>query len=127
MSKSGIKQRHKRAVDRAISLLERPPASYKAYEIKDIVFDVIAIKSSEVAIIRIVLDEISSDDISVVRESEMLDMIKNKIVRTINEPMLIRTIQYQAISFSFFFNQEWVYDFIALAVATLPVGSHLGQ
>ncbi|MBA7648631.1 hypothetical protein ES703_56419 [subsurface metagenome] len=80
MSQSEIKQRHKRAVNRAISLLESPPANYKAYEIKDIVFDAIAIKASELIIIRIVLDEISSDDIRVVRESELPDNMIKKVM-----------------------------------------------
>lgn len=75
-----FKQRHKRAVDRAIFLLESPPANYKAYEIKDIVFDVIAIRPSEIVNIRIVLDEISSDDIRVIRESELPDNMIKKVM-----------------------------------------------
>jgi len=80
VNEKAVKQRHKRAVNRVISLLERPPASYKAYEIKDIVFDVIAIKPSEVVNIRIVLDEISSNDIKIVRESELLDNMIKKVM-----------------------------------------------
>ena len=74
------KRRRKRTVDRVISLLERPPASYKAYEIKDDTFDVIAVKEGETMFMRIVVDEVSAEDEKKVRSSDLPDGIKKKII-----------------------------------------------
>jgi len=74
------KIRRKRTVNRVISLLKRPPASYNAYEIKDDVFDVIAVKEGETMIMRVVVDEVSAEDERKVRSSDLPDGIKKKII-----------------------------------------------
>ena len=74
------KRRHKRTVDRVISLLKRPPASYRAYEIKDEIFDVIAVKEGETMFMRIVVDEVSTEDERKVRGSDLPDGITKKIL-----------------------------------------------
>jgi len=74
------KIRRKRTVNRVINLLKRPPASYNAYEIKDDVFDVIAVKERETMVLRIVVDEVSAEDERKVRSSDLPDSIKKKII-----------------------------------------------
>jgi len=74
------KIRHKRTVNRVISLLKRPPASYKAYEIKDDVFDVIAVREGETMIMRVVVDEVSSEDERKVRTYDLPNGITKKIL-----------------------------------------------
>jgi len=78
---NALKRRHAKAVERAKTLLENPPASYKVYLIKDLVFDMIAIRQNETLILKIVLDEVSSDDIRSARDQEMPAGMTKKILK----------------------------------------------
>lgn len=74
-------RRHSKAVKRAKTLLENPPASYDVFLVKDLIFDMIALKENEVLILKIVLDEISSDDIRLVRERRLPTSVTKKILK----------------------------------------------
>jgi len=76
-----VKRRHRRAVERAKALLERPPASYKVYIIRDPIFDIIAVKQSEVLILKVVMDEISTDDVRLVRAQPLPGNMTKKILK----------------------------------------------
>jgi len=75
------KQRQRRAVALAKSLLESPPASYSVFLVKDPVFDVVAIGQGEVLALRVVVDEISSDDIRLVKEQNLPNGAVKKILK----------------------------------------------
>jgi len=74
-------RRHSKAVKRAKTLLENPPASYDVFLVKDLIFDMIALKENEVLILKIVLDKISSDDVRLVRERRLSANVKKKILK----------------------------------------------
>ena len=74
-------RRHSKAVKRAKTLLENPPASYDVFLVKDLIFDMIALKENEVLILKIVLDEISSDDIRLARERRLPTGVTKKILK----------------------------------------------
>lgn len=66
-----LKRRHARAMERAKTLLENPPDSYKVYFVRDLIFDMIAIKQDETLILKVVLDEVSPNDIRSVQEQSL--------------------------------------------------------
>ena len=74
-------RRHAKAVKRAKTLLENPPASYDVFLLKDTIFDMMALKENEVLILKIVLDEISSNDIRLVRDRKLSAGVKKKILK----------------------------------------------
>lgn len=76
-----LKRRHAGAVKRAKNLLENPPASYKVFLIRDSIFDMIAIKPNEILALKIVLDEISSDDVQLVRKQRLPEGVTKKILK----------------------------------------------
>lgn len=76
-----LERRRAKAVKRAKTLLENPPASYSVFLLKDPVFDMIAIKQNEVLILKIVLDEISSAEIKSVREQKLPAGVMKKILK----------------------------------------------
>lgn len=75
------KQRHRRACERAKVLLESPPASYNVFLVKHPVFDVMAWKGGEVQAIRVAVDRISPEDISLVREQDFPNGTVKKILK----------------------------------------------
>lgn len=80
MAEDALTKRHKRAVERVKSLMGNPPASYDVFLLKDPVFDMIAIKESEILVLKIVLDGISSDDVRLVRERQLSSNVIKKIL-----------------------------------------------
>ena len=74
-------RRHAKGVKRAKTLLENPPASYDVFLLRDAIFDMIALKENEVLILKIVLDEISSEDVKLVREQKLPAGVKKKILK----------------------------------------------
>ena len=74
-----FKQRHKRAVDRAIFLLERPPAGYRVISLNHHIFHIEAVREKEIRKIRIVLDQVLPEDISMVREFKFPDVVTKEI------------------------------------------------
>ena len=74
-----FKQRHKRAVDRAIFLLERPPAGYRVILLNHHIFHIEAIREKEIRKIRIVLDQVLPEDVSMVREFRFPDVVTKEI------------------------------------------------
>lgn len=75
------KRRHRRACERAKILLESAPASYNVFLVKHPVFDVMAWKGGEVQTIRVVVDEISSEDVRLVREHGFPNGTVKKILK----------------------------------------------
>ena len=74
-------RRHSKAVKRAKTLLENPPASYDVFLVKDPIFDMIALKENEVLILKVVLDEISSEDAKLVRDKKLPAGVTKKILK----------------------------------------------
>ncbi len=81
MAEDALTKRHKRAVERARSLMENPPASYDVFLLTDPLFDMMAIKESEILVLKIVLDGISSDDVRLVRERRLSSNVTKKILK----------------------------------------------
>jgi hypothetical protein len=79
--KTDLARRRRRACARAKSLLETPPASYHVVLVKDSVFDVVAWNQNEVLALRVVVDEISSDDVRLVREERLPNGTVKKILK----------------------------------------------
>jgi len=75
------KRRHRRACERAKTLLESPPASYSVFLVKHSVFDVVAWKENEVLALRVVVDKISSEDVRLVREHSFPNGTVKKILK----------------------------------------------
>lgn len=81
MAEDALTKRHKRAVERVRSLMGSPPASYDVFLLNDPLFDMMAIKESEILVLKIVLDGISSDDIRLVRERQLSSNVTKKILK----------------------------------------------
>ena len=79
MKMEAFKQRHKRAVDRAIFLLERPPAGYQIISLNHPIFHIEAGREKEIRKIRIVLDQIRLEDINMVREFRFPNVVTKEI------------------------------------------------
>jgi hypothetical protein len=74
-------RRHRRACERAKTLLENPPAGYRVVLVKDPVFDVVAWNQNEVLALRVAVDRISSEDIRLVREEKLPNGTVKKILK----------------------------------------------
>jgi len=74
-----FKQRHKRAVNRAIFLLKRPPADYQIIPLNHPIFHIEAVREKEIRKIRIVLDQVLPEDVSMVREFRFPDVVTKEI------------------------------------------------
>ena len=81
MAEDALTKRHKRAVERVRTLMGNPPASYDVFLLNDPLFDMMAIKESEILVLKIVLDGISSDDIRLVRERRLSSNVTKKILK----------------------------------------------
>ena len=73
------KQRHKRAVNRAIELLEKPPADYRVIPLKHHIFHIEAVREKEIRKIRVVLDQVLPEDVNMVREFKFPDVVTKEI------------------------------------------------
>ena len=74
-----FKQRHKRAVNRAIFLLERPPAGYRIISLNHHIFHIEAVREKEIRKIRIVLDQVLPEDVRMVSEFKFPDVVTKEI------------------------------------------------
>lgn len=74
-----FKQRHKRAVDRAIFLLECKPVCYRVIALNHPIFHIEAVRKNEIIKIRIVLDQILPEDVNMVREFSFPDVVTKEI------------------------------------------------
>lgn len=79
MSEESIKQRFKRAKQRAIRLLSCPPGTYTILISNGNPFHIEAIREKETRKIRIVLDEIKEEDERLVRAIKLPDMFTKEI------------------------------------------------
>lgn len=79
MTQSEIKQRHKRAVNRAISILEKPPTSYQIIPLNHHTFHIEAVREREIRSIRIVLDQILPEDEKLVRGFKFPPVVTKEI------------------------------------------------
>ena len=80
MSEVAIKQRLYRAINSAINILDRPEGTYRIIRLDGNPFHIEALREKEVRKIRIVLDEIVSDDMNKVMNYDKIpDIITREI------------------------------------------------
>lgn len=74
-----IKQRHRRAINRAIEMLVRPPVKYKVIPLNHDIFHLEAVREREIIKIRIVLDQILPEDIKIVKDFKFPPIVTKEI------------------------------------------------